>query len=197
MKLSREGGQSPGLSGLRYDQISPKEVGQQTAIISQAITDGTYRPYGTRSTRIEKPSGGTRTLQLGEIWDRVVAKALHHAVSPIFEKQFLDCSYGFRKARNAWQMLARLKQFMEDNDCWVLAIDDIREAFDHVPLARAVETHRVLLETTFDRCLSSCVILAPTRPTGEASKRFVLRWSIGNCGVGIGIGAARRRSLGS
>ena len=61
-----------------------------------------------------------------------MSAALHRALTPMWERIFLPCSYGFRPGRNTWDMLADMEWTMIHDDRWVIATDDIRNAFDQV-----------------------------------------------------------------
>lgn len=63
------------------------------------------------------------------------------ACEPFWESQFLAGSYGYRPERGSWDMLARLVNQIVEQDRWVLAVDDIRDAFDHVVIDQLLEDH--------------------------------------------------------
>lgn len=145
-ELRRTGGQSPGVDDVTYADLSNREAGEILRRVSAMVLDGTYRPQPTRRAAIPKAgSDKMRELRIGVICDRVVGKALHQALTPLWEGVFLDCSWGFRPARSAWKMLAALEVQMTTQDCWVLAVDDLKTAFDLVPLNEVRQCHRKLL----------------------------------------------------
>ena len=151
-QLKTHGGQAAGIDGVTYDDLSPGEVQKAVGKISQCIRNGTYRPHDTRQVQIPKSSGkGYRTLKIKTIFDRVVAKALQTALEPLWEQVFLDGSYGFRPHRNCWKLLADLQARMVRQDRWVLAIDDVRNAFDHVDIETTINTHVQMLDEHFSR----------------------------------------------
>jgi retron-type reverse transcriptase len=141
--LQREGGPAPGIDGITYTDLSPSEVSELVDGLSRCVLEGTYRPYPTRPQDVEKQDGkGFRTLRMGIIADRVLAKALHQALDPLYDSVFLDGSYGYRPGRSTWQMLADLEARMVEEDRWVLALDDIQGAFDNLNIAEVLEAHR-------------------------------------------------------
>jgi RNA-directed DNA polymerase len=140
-------GQAPGPDGLSYCDLSPGEVAHILRELSAAVLAGSYRPGPTRQVRIPKPRGGHRTLSVGNLCDRVVAAALNTALGPLWEAVFLPCSYGFRKDRGVWLLLAELAAAMSREGLWVLALADIRDAFPSVLVDDAVTDHgRYILE---------------------------------------------------
>jgi RNA-directed DNA polymerase len=146
-QLLREGGPAAGVDGLHAADLSPSEAGDYMGVLSKCVLDGTYRPQDVRPVAIPKPGTGEyRTLRIGTLADRVVGRALHNAFTPLWEKRFLPCSYGFRPRRSTWTLLADLEVSMEKQGRWVLAIADIRKAFDNVPNTRVVELHRQALD---------------------------------------------------
>ena len=133
-------------SSATYADLTVQEAGQLAGQLAKCIAAGTYRPRAARHRSIPKASGrGFRTLTISTIGDRIVAKALHNALSPLCEPLFLDGSYGFRTGRGTWDMLADLELAITQEDRCVLAVDDIRAAFDRLPIVHAIDAHRRLL----------------------------------------------------
>jgi group II intron reverse transcriptase/maturase len=75
-------------------------------------------------------SAETRPLGIPTFEDKVLQRAVVMALEPIYEQDFLDCSYGFRPGRSAHMAVQALwKQVMDLGGCWVLEVD-IRKFFD-------------------------------------------------------------------
>jgi RNA-directed DNA polymerase len=74
---------------------------QHWPTIKAKLLAGEYIPQAVRRVDIEKPQGGTRTLGIPTLTDRMIQQALHQVLSPIFEADFSESSYGFRPGRNA------------------------------------------------------------------------------------------------
>jgi hypothetical protein len=64
--------------------------------LRRELQQGMYHPAPARRVDIPKASGGVRHLDIPRIRDRVVEQAAHMVLLPIFEADFLPCSYGFR-----------------------------------------------------------------------------------------------------
>jgi retron-type reverse transcriptase len=69
---------------------------QHWPTIKARLLAGTYIPQPVRRVDIQKPQGGTRTLGIPMLTDRLIQQALHQKLSPIFAADFPESSYGFR-----------------------------------------------------------------------------------------------------
>ncbi len=137
--LAARGGAAPGPDGLTYADLGRGEACAILRGLSPAILGGAYAPGAGRRPAIPKPAGGTRTLTIVDVLDRAVAAAVARALTPAFEATSLGSSYGFRPGLGAWDLLADLRAAMAALRLTTPAIDDVKEAFDHVPIAPLME----------------------------------------------------------
>jgi RNA-directed DNA polymerase len=140
-RMSREAGRAPGQDGLSYKNVSIGEMAGILRTVSSAVMDGTYRPLPCRLVPIPKLKGGMRELRLRSIADRVVATALNDSVTPFWETVFAEQSHAWRQERGPWTLLRELDVTMERLNWHVLAIDDVRRAFDNVVIDRVMAHH--------------------------------------------------------
>ena len=117
----------------------------------QALLDraksGAYRAPPVRRTHIPKGPGSTETRPLGipTFEDKVLQRSIVMLLEPIYEQDFLDCSYGFRRHRSAHQALHALREGLRQfGGGWVLDVD-IRKFFDTLqhPALRQLLRRRV------------------------------------------------------
>jgi RNA-directed DNA polymerase len=133
---------APGVDGQTADDYGLTLWDNLESLLDRAKS-GAYRAPPVRRVRIPKGTGSeTRPLGIPTLEDKVLQRAVVMALEPIYEQDFLDCSYGFRPGRSAHQALAALwQQVMDLGGCWLVEVD-IRKFFDTLDHARLRELLR-------------------------------------------------------
>jgi RNA-directed DNA polymerase len=90
-----------------------------------------FRPVPVRERMIPKADGKTRRLGIATVTDRVVQASLKLVLEPIFEADFLPCSYGFRPGRRAHDAVAEVHHFTSRTYEWIVE-GDIKACFDEI-----------------------------------------------------------------
>jgi len=104
---------------------------QHWPTIKVRLLAGEYMPQPVRRVDIDKPQGGTRTLGIPTLTERLIQQALHQVLSPIFEADFSESSYGFRPGKNAHQAVKAARQYVAEGRRVVVDMD-LEKFFDHV-----------------------------------------------------------------
>jgi RNA-directed DNA polymerase len=148
-RVVRNGG-APGVDGVTVEQLGAhcREHWERTR---EQILNGTYKPQAIRRVEIPKPDGGTRTLGIPTVMDRMIQQAVAQALQPIFEPIFSDSSFGFRPGRSTHGAVLRAYGYIQQGSEWVVDLD-LEKFFDRVNhdvlmarVARRVKDKRVLL----------------------------------------------------
>ena len=127
-----------GVDGMSVDELLTflKENREQ---LIQQWKDGKYKPNPVRRVEIPKETKGEiRKLGVPTVVDRVFQQAITQVLSPIYEEQFSDNSYGFRPKRGAHDALKQCQQNV--NDGYVYVVDmDLEKFFDTVCQSKLIE----------------------------------------------------------
>ena len=103
---------APGVDGLTVDEF-PAFVRSHWPAIRQALLEGSYQPSPVRRVSIPKPAGrGERLLGIPTVADRVIAQAIQQVLTPIFDPEFSESSFGFRPGRSAHGALRQLQEYL-------------------------------------------------------------------------------------
>lgn len=105
-----------------------KEKGES---LVRDLLEGTYQPQGVKQVEIPKPKGGIRKLGIPTVTDRIIQQAIAQVLSPIYEREFSNQSYGFRPNRNARMALQKASSYVADGREIVVDMD-MKSFFDEV-----------------------------------------------------------------
>jgi RNA-directed DNA polymerase len=104
---------------------------ENMAELALALEEGTYLPMPVKRVKIRKKGGGTRTISILSVQDRIAQRAVLNVIEPIFEERFLDCSYGFRPNRSVQDAIERIIEYRAEGYTWVVDAD-IEACFDSI-----------------------------------------------------------------
>ena len=122
-----------GTSGI--DKVTVEELGfymyQHKEEIKEQIRNLKYKPSPVRRVEIPKDNGKMRKLGIPTVVDRLIQQAMVQVLSPIFEQQFSNSSYGFRPNRSCEMAVIKVLEYFNDGYDWIVDID-LQSFFDNV-----------------------------------------------------------------
>ncbi len=126
-----------GVDGMKVENLLQylKDEGDE---LKKAILDGKYHPNPVRRVEIPKDDGKIRKLGIPTVVDRVVQQAIAQILSPMFEPQFCETSYGFRPKRSTHDALKKRKKYANEGYTYVVDMD-LEKFFDTVNQSKMIE----------------------------------------------------------
>ncbi len=138
-----------GVDGVTIREFE-KNLQRNLESLAKEIKHGAYRPQPVQRVYVPKPRGGMRPLAILTIRDRIVQRALHDLIAPIFEPEFLDVSFGFREGRSTRDAAARVRALHQRGLEWVVD-GDIKDCFENID-------HRLLLKFVGEKVSDASVV---------------------------------------
>jgi RNA-directed DNA polymerase len=131
-KRVRQAGGAPGSDRQSLEAFESRLEVNLTQL-QEELQKGTYRPRPIRRTYIDKPgSKERRPLGIPTVRDRVVQTALKMVLEPIFEREFMPTSFGFRPGMGCKDALRRVVELMREGHTWVIDAD-LKSYFETIP----------------------------------------------------------------
>lgn len=120
-----------GIDGMKVEELRDYMNANWTSI-KQSILERRYKPAPVRRVEIPKPNGGVRKLGIPTVVDRTLQQSIVQVLTPIFEAEFQENSYGFRPGRSCEQAVQKLLEYLNEGAEWIVDID-LEKFFDNVP----------------------------------------------------------------
>lgn len=117
-----------------------RHLAHNLAVLQDEIGRDIYRPLPLMQILVAKKNGEPRKLCIPTVRDRVAQKAVLDIIEPVFEKEFEDCSFAYRKGRSVKQAIYKIKKYYELGYRWVVDadIDAFFDTVDHDLLLQKV-----------------------------------------------------------
>jgi RNA-directed DNA polymerase len=119
-----------GIDGMQTDELRDY-LNSNWQGLRKLILSGNYRPQAVRKVLIPKPGGGRRMLGIPTVTDRLIQQSIAQWLSPQYEGEFSNYSYGFREGRNAHQAVLQAQANLNEGYGWIIELD-IEKFFDRV-----------------------------------------------------------------
>jgi len=121
---------APGPDGVTIKQFEPW-ARENWPRVRQQLLDGTYRPGPVRRKTIPKEGGGARSLGIPNVLDRVIQQAICQVLTPIFDPEFSESSFGFRPKRSAHGAAKQVQRIIRQGYAQCVNVD-LSKFFDRV-----------------------------------------------------------------
>ncbi len=119
-----------GVDGVTIDELFSYIREHKEEILWQ-IRNRKYKPQPVRRVYIPKENGKLRKLGIPSVIDRVIQQAIVKVLTPIYEEQFSNNSYGFRPGRSCEMAVIKALEYFNDGYDWIVDID-LQSFFDEV-----------------------------------------------------------------
>ena len=127
-----------GIDGMQTDELRDY-LNANWQTLRKDILEGNYKPQAVRKVEIPKAQGRSRMLGIPTVVDRLLQQAIAQWLSPKYEEEFSQYSYGFREGRNAHQAVLQAQSNLNEGYEWVIELD-LEKFFDKVHHDRLMST---------------------------------------------------------
>lgn len=141
-----------GVDGMTVDEVG-YYLYQHKEEIKEKIRNRKYKPSPVKRVYIPKDNGDKRGLGIPTVIDRIIQQAIVQVLSPIYETQFSETSYGFRPNRSCEMAIIKLLEYFNDGYTWVVDID-LQKFFDTVCHDKLIS---IIMKTIHDGELVSLI----------------------------------------
>ncbi len=125
-----------GVDGVTVDEVAEYIKEHKEEIINK-IKERKYKPQPVKRVQIPKENGKMRNLGIPTVIDRIIQQAMVQVLSPIYEEQFNENSYGFRPGKSCEQAVLKALEYLNDGYDWIVDID-LEKFFDTVNQDRLI-----------------------------------------------------------
>lgn len=134
-----------GIDGVTVEEVDKYIKDNKEKLLNQ-IRKRKYQPKPVRRVQIPKENGKKRNLGIPTVFDRIIQQAMVQVLSPIFEEQFSETSYGFRPGRSCEQAVIKALEYLNDGYEGIVDID-LEKFFDTVDQDRLIN---IIMKTIKD-----------------------------------------------
>lgn len=139
----------PGVDGITIEQF-PNHTRSHWQTIRESLKTGSYNPLPVKRVEIPKATGGTRLLGVPTVLDRLIQQSIAQVLTPIFDPDFSESSFGYRPGRSAKDAVRQVREYIRQGYRIVVDID-VAKFFDTINhdllmhlVSRKVHDKRVL-----------------------------------------------------